>query len=83
MRGRMKNFCAILAGRSAVRAHATKGKNPADDFSVSHNTHVIAQVGWVVGHSYITYGPLIQGCTTMLYEGKPIGTPDAGEWWRV
>jgi acyl-coenzyme A synthetase/AMP-(fatty) acid ligase len=42
-----------------------------------------SDVGWVVGHSYITYGPLIQGCTTILYEGKPIKTPDAGAFWRV
>jgi len=40
-------------------------------------------VGWVVGHSYIVYAPLIQGCSTVLYEGKPIGTPDAGAFWRV
>ena len=38
---------------------------------------------WVVGHSYICYGPLISRCTTVLYEGKPIGTPDAGAFWRV
>ena len=42
-----------------------------------------SDVGWVVGHSYIVYGPLIKGCTTVLYEGKPIGTPDAGTFWRV
>jgi propionyl-CoA synthetase len=42
-----------------------------------------SDVGWVVGHSYITYGPLIAGCTTVLYEGKPVGTPDAGAFWRV
>jgi len=40
-------------------------------------------VGWVVGHSYIVYAPLIHGCTTVLYEGKPVGTPDAGAFWRV
>jgi propionyl-CoA synthetase len=40
-------------------------------------------VGWVVGHSYIVYGPLLAGCTTILYEGKPVGTPDAGAFWRV
>lgn len=39
--------------------------------------------GWVVGHSYIVYGPLLAGCTTILYEGKPVGTPDAGAFWRV
>ncbi len=42
-----------------------------------------SDVGWVVGHSYIVYAPLIQGCTTILFEGKPIMTPDAGAFWRV
>ncbi|MBE2230734.1 MAG: acetate--CoA ligase [Chitinophagaceae bacterium] len=42
-----------------------------------------SDVGWVVGHSYIVYGPLLQGCTTILYEGKPVRTPDAGAFWRM
>ncbi|MFI5002436.1 MAG: propionyl-CoA synthetase [Reyranellales bacterium] len=42
-----------------------------------------SDVGWVVGHSYIVYGPLIYGATSVLYEGKPVGTPDAGAFWRV
>jgi propionyl-CoA synthetase len=42
-----------------------------------------SDIGWVVGHSYIVYGPLAQRCTTVLYEGKPVGTPDAGAMWRV
>jgi len=42
-----------------------------------------SDVGWVVGHSYIVYAPLLQGCTSILYEGKPVGTPDAGAFWRV
>jgi propionyl-CoA synthetase len=42
-----------------------------------------SDVGWVVGHSYIVYGPLLAGATTVLYEGKPVGTPDAGQFWRV
>src|SRR5678815_5321699 len=42
-----------------------------------------SDVGWVVGHSYIVYGPLFHGNTTILYEGKPVGTPDAGAFWRV
>ena len=42
-----------------------------------------SDVGWVVGHSYIVYAPLLQGCTTMLFEGKPIRTPDAGTFWRI
>jgi propionyl-CoA synthetase len=43
----------------------------------------ISDVGWVVGHSLIVYGPLMNGCTTVFYEGKPIRTPDAGAYWRV
>ncbi len=42
-----------------------------------------SDVGWVVGHSYIVYAPLFHGCTTILYEGKPVGTPDPGAFWRV
>ncbi len=42
-----------------------------------------SDVGWVVGHSYIVYAPLMHGCTTILFEGKPVGTPDAGTFWRV
>lgn len=53
------------------------GAKPGDVFWAA------SDVGWVVGHSYIVYAPLLQGCTTLLYEGKPIGTPDAGAFWRV
>ena len=42
-----------------------------------------SDVGWVVGHSYICYGPLLAGCTTVVFEGKPVGTPDPGTFWRV
>jgi propionyl-CoA synthetase len=42
-----------------------------------------SDVGWVVGHSYIVYAPLLKGCTTIVFEGKPVGTPDAGVFWRV
>jgi propionyl-CoA synthetase len=42
-----------------------------------------SDIGWVVGHSYIVYAPLLHGCTSILYEGKPVGTPDAGAYWRV
>ena len=42
-----------------------------------------SDVGWVVGHSYIVYAPLLTGATTVLFEGKPVGTPDAGTFWRV
>jgi len=51
--------------------------NPGDVFWAA------SDVGWVVGHSYIVYAPLLHGCTTVLYEGKPIRTPDAGAFWRV
>jgi len=43
----------------------------------------VSDVGWVVGHSYIVYGPLLAGLTTIMYEGKPVGTPNAGAYWRV
>jgi propionyl-CoA synthetase len=42
-----------------------------------------SDIGWVVGHSYIVYAPLLRGCTTILYEGKPVGTPDPGAFWRL
>jgi propionyl-CoA synthetase len=42
-----------------------------------------SDIGWAVGHSYTVYGPLLHGCTTVMYEGKPVGTPDPGEFWRV
>ena len=42
-----------------------------------------SDIGWVVGHSYIVYAPLFHGCTSVMYEGKPVGTPDAGAFWRV
>jgi len=53
------------------------GANPGEVFWAA------SDVGWVVGHSYIVYAPLVHGCTTILYEGKPVGTPDAGAFWRV
>lgn len=53
------------------------GAQPGDVFWAA------SDVGWVVGHSYIVYAPLITGCTTVLYEGKPVKTPDAGAFWRV
>lgn len=53
------------------------------DFEPGEVYWAASDVGWVVGHSYIVYGPLIHGCTTVLYEGKPIMTPDAGAFWRV
>ncbi len=53
------------------------GVDPGDVFWAA------SDVGWVVGHSYIVYGPLLHGNTTILFEGKPVGTPDAGAFWRV
>ncbi len=53
------------------------GVDPGDVFWAA------SDVGWVVGHSYIVYAPLLQGATTILFEGKPVGTPDAGTFWRV
>jgi propionyl-CoA synthetase len=57
--------------------HALYGIEPGEVFWAA------SDVGWVVGHSYIVYGPLLHGCTTILFEGKPVGTPDAGTYWRV
>jgi propionyl-CoA synthetase len=53
------------------------------DISPGETMFTASDIGWVVGHSYIVYGPLLTGATTILYEGKPIGTPDAGAFWRV
>ncbi|KAI9099308.1 propionyl-CoA synthetase [Phlyctochytrium arcticum] len=53
------------------------GVKPGDVFCAA------SDVGWVVGHSFIVYGPLLMGCTTVIYEGKPVGTPDAGAFWRL
>ncbi len=66
--------------------HAVAMKFTMSTFYSAHAGDVFwaaSDVGWVVGHSYIVYGPLIQGCTTVLYEGKPIRTPDAGAFWNV
>jgi propionyl-CoA synthetase len=57
--------------------HAMYGIKPGEVFWAA------SDVGWVVGHSYIVYAPLLHGCTTILFEGKPVGTPDAGTFWRV
>ena len=69
------------AGGHAVALHWTMrniyGARPGEVFWAA------SDVGWVVGHSYIVYGPLLAGNTTILYEGKPVGTPDAGAFWRV
>jgi propionyl-CoA synthetase len=56
---------------------AIYGAKPGDVFWAA------SDIGWVVGHSYIVYAPLLHGCTSILYEGKPVGTPDPGAFWRV
>ncbi len=53
------------------------------DVGAGETMFTASDVGWVVGHSYIVYAPLLAGATTILYEGKPVGTPDAGQFWRV
>ena len=69
------------AGGHAVALHASMtmiyGMAPGDVYWSA------SDVGWVVGHSYIVYAPLLAGCTSVMYEGKPVGTPDAGAFWRV
>ncbi|PLX35885.1 MAG: propionyl-CoA synthetase [Hyphomicrobiales bacterium] len=57
--------------------HGVYGIEPGEVFWAA------SDVGWVVGHSYICYAPLLHGCTTIVFEGKPVGTPDAGTFWRV
>ncbi|HWT11107.1 MAG TPA: AMP-binding protein, partial [Roseomonas sp.] len=68
-------------GGHAVALHNSMsmvyGVGPGDVFWAA------SDVGWVVGHSYIVYAPLLAGCTTIMFEGKPVGTPDAGTFWRV
>jgi propionyl-CoA synthetase len=53
------------------------------DVAPGQTIFTASDIGWVVGHSYIVYAPLLVGATTVLYEGKPVGTPDAGQFWRV
>ncbi|MFI0471357.1 acetate--CoA ligase [Halomonas sp. HMF6819] len=53
------------------------------DLSPGDVCFTASDVGWVVGHSYIVYGPLLRGCTSVVYEGKPVKTPDAGSFWRI
>ncbi|MBU2862906.1 propionyl-CoA synthetase [Reinekea forsetii] len=75
--------------KGVVRDNGGHAVAMAYSMSALYNCHVgdvywaASDVGWVVGHSYIVYAPLIKGCTTVLYEGKPVGTPDAGAFWRV
>ena len=78
--GRPKGVLRDNGGHAVALNYSMKavyGVEPGDVYWAA------SDVGWVVGHSYIVYGPLIYGCTTVLYEGKPVRTPDAGSFWRV
>ena len=78
--GKPKGVVRENGGHAVAMKYSMKAiydMNPGDVFWAA------SDVGWVVGHSYIVYAPLLHGCTTILYEGKPIMTPDAGAFWRV
>lgn len=75
-KGVVRDSAGYMAALSWSMGHIY-GAGPGDIYWAA------SDIGWVVGHSYIVYGPLIQGCTTVLFEGKPVGTPDAGTFWRM
>jgi len=78
--GKPKGVVRENAGHAVAMKYSMKAIydiDPGDVFWAA------SDVGWVVGHSYIVYAPLLQGCTTIMFEGKPIMTPDAGAFWRV
>ena len=78
--GQPKGVVRDNGGHAVVLCNSMKmvyGIDPGDVWWTA------SDVGWVVGHSYIVYGPLLAGCTSILFEGKPVGTPDAGVFWRV
>ncbi|GAB5374777.1 MAG: propionyl-CoA synthetase [Acuticoccus sp.] len=78
--GRPKGVVRDTAGHMVALAWSMRniyGVSPGEAFWAA------SDVGWVVGHSYIVYAPLLVGATTIVYEGKPVGTPDAGAFWRV
>nr|WP_067293659.1 propionyl-CoA synthetase [Marinobacterium profundum] len=78
--GKPKGVVRDNGGHAVALKYSMKAiynMNPGDVFWAA------SDVGWVVGHSYIVYGPLLAGCTTLVYEGKPVRTPDAGAFWRV
>ena len=78
--GKPKGVVRDHGGHAVALKHSMEvlyGAEPGDVFWAA------SDVGWVVGHSYIVYAPLLMGCTTVLFEGKPVRTPDAGTFWRV
>ena len=78
--GKPKGVVRDNGGHAVAMLYSMKniyGMNAGDSFWAA------SDVGWVVGHSYIIYAPLLAGCSTIIYEGKPIKTPDAGAFWRV
>ena len=78
--GHPKGVVRDQGGHAVVLQHSMRmiyGLGAGDVFWTA------SDVGWVVGHSYIVYAPLLAGCTTVMYEGKPVGTPDSGAFWRV
>ncbi|HYN30123.1 MAG TPA: AMP-binding protein [Dermatophilaceae bacterium] len=78
--GRPKGIVRDNGGHAVAMAWSMKNIYDIDPGDVWFTA---SDVGWVVGHSYIVYAPLIIGATTILYEGKPVGTPDAGAFWRI
>ncbi|WP_419898304.1 AMP-binding protein [Roseomonas sp. USHLN139] len=78
--GKPKGILRDTGGYAVALAHSMPllyGLQPGD------TCWTASDVGWVVGHSYIVYAPLLAGCSSVVYEGKPVGTPDAGAFWRV
>jgi propionyl-CoA synthetase len=78
--GKPKGIVRDNGGHAVALHHSMSmiyGMKPGDVYWAA------SDVGWVVGHSYIVYAPLLAGCTSVLFEGKPVGTPDAGTFWRV
>jgi propionyl-CoA synthetase len=78
--GRPKGIVRDNGGHAVALAWSMKNIYDVDPGEVYW---AASDIGWTVGHSYTVYGPLFHGCTTVLYEGKPVGTPDAGAYWRV
>jgi propionyl-CoA synthetase len=78
--GQPKGIVRDNGGHAVALAWSMKNIYDADPGEVYW---AASDIGWTVGHSYTVYGPLLHGCTSVLYEGKPVGTPDAGAFWRV